>query len=138
MEFAYLTEITGDPKYVEKVEKIREVIVTAQKPKNLYPNYLNPKTGKWGQQHTSVGALGDSFYEYLLKEWIRSGKRDRQAKKLFDDAATEIENELVRKMLASGVSTDTLEKRLHTDGKMKLKNQGPGKGRGRGANRGKK
>ena len=26
MEFAYLTEITGDPKYVQKVEKIREVI----------------------------------------------------------------------------------------------------------------
>jgi hypothetical protein len=31
-----------------------------------------------------------------LKEWLRSGKRDRQAKKLFDEAATEIENELVR------------------------------------------
>ncbi len=78
MEFAYLSEITGDSKYVEKVEKIREVVVSSQRPKNLYPNYLNPKTGKWGQQHTSVGALGDSFYEYLLKEWLRSGKRDRQ------------------------------------------------------------
>ena len=73
-----MSEITGDSKYVEKVEKIREVIVSSQRPKNLYPNYLNPKTGKWGQQHTSVGALGDSFYEYLLKEWLRSGKRDRQ------------------------------------------------------------
>jgi mannosyl-oligosaccharide alpha-1,2-mannosidase len=96
MEFAYLTEITGDPKYVQKVEKIREVILTSQRPKNLYPNYLNPKTGKWGQQHTSVGALGDSFYEYLLKEWLRSGKRDRQAKKLFDEAAIDIENELIK------------------------------------------
>ena len=46
--------------------------------KGLYPNYMNPKTGKWGQAHTSMGALGDSFYEYLLKEWIRSGKRDLQ------------------------------------------------------------
>jgi hypothetical protein len=27
-----------------------------------------------------VGALGDSFYEYLLKEWLRSGKRDTVAK----------------------------------------------------------
>ena len=49
-----------------------------ERPKKLYPNYLHPKTGKWGQQHTSVGALGDSFYEYLLKEWLRSGKRDLQ------------------------------------------------------------
>jgi hypothetical protein len=50
------------------------------RPGRLYPNYLHPKTGKWGQQHTSVGALGDSFYEYLLKEWLRSGKRDTVAK----------------------------------------------------------
>jgi mannosyl-oligosaccharide alpha-1,2-mannosidase len=62
--------LTTAPRYVQKVEKIREVILAAQRPKNLYPNYLNPKTGKWGQQHTSVGALGDSFYEYLLKESI--------------------------------------------------------------------
>ena len=27
-----------------------------------------------------MGALGDSFYEYLLKEWLRSGKRDTVAK----------------------------------------------------------
>ena len=37
-------------------------------------------SGKWGQQHTSMGALGDSFYEYLLKEWLRSGKTDEVAK----------------------------------------------------------
>ena len=97
MEFAYLSDITGDPKYLKAVEKIREVIVSADKPKTLYPNYLNPKTGKWGQQHTSVGALGDSFYEYLLKEWLRSGYQDKQAKELFDQAAIDIENQLVKK-----------------------------------------
>ena len=62
------------------VERVRTVIQEAARPKNLYPNYLNPKTGKWGQQHTSMGALGDSFYEYLLKEWLRSGKKDRQVR----------------------------------------------------------
>lgn len=96
MEFAYLSDITGSPKYREKVEKIREVISEVKRPKSLYPNYLNPKTGKWGQQHTSVGALGDSFYEYLLKEWIRSGKKDVQAKELMDEALTDIENQLVK------------------------------------------
>ena len=78
MEFAYLSDITGNPVYKQKVEKIREVVASVERPKKLYPNYLHPKTGKWGQQHTSVGALGDSFYEYLLKEWLRSGKRDLQ------------------------------------------------------------
>ena len=97
MEFAYLSDITGDPRYVKAVEKVRETIVNAERPKTLYPNYLNPKTGKWGQQHTSVGALGDSFYEYLLKEWLRSGNRDTEAKRLFDEAALDIEKQLVKK-----------------------------------------
>ena len=57
-----------------------QVVIEAERPKSLYPNYLNPKTGKWGQQHTSMGALGDSFYEYLLKEWLRSGKKDLQVR----------------------------------------------------------
>ena len=78
MEFAYLSDITGNPVYKQKVERIREVVSSLERPKKLYPNYLHPKTGKWGQPHTSVGALGDSFYEYLLKEWLRSGKRDLQ------------------------------------------------------------
>jgi len=43
-----------------------------------------------------MGALGDSFYEYLLKEWIRSGKRDLQAKRLFDEAALDVEKQLVK------------------------------------------
>jgi len=103
MEFAYLSDITGNSVYREKVEKIREVISQVERPKKLYPNYLHPKTGKWGQQHTSVGALGDSFYEYLLKEWLRSGKRDAQAKKMFDEAATDIEEMLIQKS-ASGLT----------------------------------
>ena len=78
MEFAYLSDITGNPVYRKKVEKIRRTVKDVERPKKLYPNYLHPKTGKWGQQHTSVGALGDSFYEYLLKEWLRSGKRDQE------------------------------------------------------------
>jgi len=96
MEFSYLSDITGNPIYKQKVEKLRKFVKNAERPKKLYPNYLHPKTGKWGQQHTSVGALGDSFYEYLIKEWLRSGKRDMEAKEMFDSAATDIEEQLVQ------------------------------------------
>jgi len=97
MEFSYLSDITGNPVYKKKVEKIRRAVKEVERPKRLYPNYLHPKTGKWGQQHTSVGALGDSFYEYLLKEWLRSGKRDEEAKLMFDEAAKDIEDYLIQK-----------------------------------------
>ncbi|CAH1798860.1 unnamed protein product, partial [Owenia fusiformis] len=95
LEFAQLTEITGNPIYLEKVMKIREVLQQLDKPNNLYPNYLNPKTGRWGQQHVSIGALGDSFYEYLLKAWLMSGKEDTEARQMYDQAVVNIEDKLV-------------------------------------------
>lgn len=36
--------------------------------------------------HTSVGGLGDSFYEYLLKAWLMSDRTDGEARKTYDDA----------------------------------------------------
>ena len=36
--------------------------------------------------HTAIGALGDSFYEYLIKSWLQSGKKDKMAKKMYDEA----------------------------------------------------
>ena len=29
--------------------------------------------------HVSIGALGDSFYEYLLKSWLGTSKKDTEA-----------------------------------------------------------
>ena len=37
-------------------------------------------------EHVSLGALGDSFYEYLLKSWLMSGKTDMNARKMYDEA----------------------------------------------------
>lgn len=34
----------------------------------------------------SMGALGDSFYEYLLKVWLQTNKEDNEARQMFDDA----------------------------------------------------
>lgn len=50
LEFAYLSDVTGDPTYRMKVDNIRRVIQSMDKPRGLYPNYINPKTGKWGQR----------------------------------------------------------------------------------------
>ncbi|CAG2241125.1 MAN1A_C [Mytilus edulis] len=97
LEFVYLSEITGNPIYKEKVDKIREVLNQIEKPDGLYPNYLNPKTGRWGQQHVAIGALGDSFYEYLIKSYVQSGNKDELAKKMYFDAVKAMEKKMLQK-----------------------------------------
>ncbi|XP_030059885.1 mannosyl-oligosaccharide 1,2-alpha-mannosidase IB isoform X2 [Microcaecilia unicolor] len=97
MEFVHLSYLTGDPVYYNKVMHIRKLLQKMDRPNGLYPNYLNPRTGRWGQHHTSVGGLGDSFYEYLLKAWLMSDKTDTEARRMYDDAIEAIERHLIRK-----------------------------------------
>ncbi|KIH53079.1 glycosyl hydrolase family 47 [Ancylostoma duodenale] len=87
LEFDYLSHVTGNKIYSEKIQKIRNFLTQMEKPKGLYPLYLNPRTGKWGSLDHSIGALGDSFYEYLLKHWLITGKKDELTKNEYDTAA---------------------------------------------------
>lgn len=36
--------------------------------------------------HVSIGGLGDSFYEYLIKSYLMSDKTDQEAKKMYYSA----------------------------------------------------
>lgn len=49
LEFNYLSRVTGNDTYAKKVQRIREVLSSIEKPNGLYSNYLNPRTGKWCQ-----------------------------------------------------------------------------------------
>ncbi|XP_055728787.1 mannosyl-oligosaccharide 1,2-alpha-mannosidase IA-like [Salvelinus fontinalis] len=97
LEFMQLSKLSGNPAFAEKVMNIRKVLNRLDKPQGLYPNYLNPNSGQWGQHHVSVGGLGDSFYEYLLKAWLMSDKTDEEGKKLYYEALQAIETSLMRK-----------------------------------------
>ncbi|KAK0181978.1 hypothetical protein PV327_000154 [Microctonus hyperodae] len=96
LEFSYLSDITGDMIFKNKVEHVRKVLKNLEKPMGLYPNYIHPQTGKWGQHHMSLGALGDSFYEYLLKAWIQSGKEDTEAREMYDEAIDAVVERMVK------------------------------------------
>ncbi|NXT08218.1 MA1C1 mannosidase, partial [Prunella fulvescens] len=113
LEFLHLSQLSGNPVFAEKakhnpspvcvvcalsqVMNIRRVLSRVEKPQGLYPNFLSPVTGSWVQHHVSIGGLGDSFYEYLIKSWLMSDKRDSEAKKMYDDALEAIEKHLVKK-----------------------------------------
>ncbi|XP_046668814.1 mannosyl-oligosaccharide alpha-1,2-mannosidase IA isoform X2 [Homalodisca vitripennis] len=117
LEFGYLSDVTGNSVYRDKVDHIRQVIKGLEKPRGLYPNYLNPKTGKWGQHHMSMGALGDSFFEYLLKEWLRSGREDQEARQMYDEAMQAIMTHMLRTsagglMYFSDLKFDRLEHKM--------------------------
>ncbi|XP_045046625.1 mannosyl-oligosaccharide 1,2-alpha-mannosidase IC isoform X2 [Desmodus rotundus] len=95
LEFLHLTELSGNQVFAEKVRHIRKVLRKIDKPFGLYPNFISPVSGNWMQHHVSVGGLGDSFYEYLIKSWLMSAKTDMEAKDMYYEALKAIETHLL-------------------------------------------
>jgi mannosyl-oligosaccharide alpha-1,2-mannosidase len=52
----------------------------------LWPIHIRPETGVTTGSTITWGAMGDSFYEYLLKYWLLTGKRHEQYKRMYLDA----------------------------------------------------
>ncbi|KAH9624540.1 hypothetical protein KSS87_017750 [Heliosperma pusillum] len=73
LEFIALSQRTGDPKYQQKAEKVISVLNTTFPADGLLPIYINPNSGS-RRSTITFGAMGDSFYEYLLKVWIQGNK----------------------------------------------------------------
>lgn len=40
--------------------------------------------------------MGDSFYEYLLKSWLQSGRTDTETRQMYDDAMEAIVNNMIQ------------------------------------------
>ncbi|XP_075051445.1 mannosyl-oligosaccharide 1,2-alpha-mannosidase IC isoform X2 [Mixophyes fleayi] len=97
LEFLKLSELSGDSVFIEKVNIIRKILKKIEKPHGLYPNYFSPVSGSWVQHHVSLGGLGDSFYEYLIKSWLISAKQDNEAKGMYYEAVEAIEAHLIRR-----------------------------------------
>ncbi|XP_016104571.1 mannosyl-oligosaccharide 1,2-alpha-mannosidase IA isoform X1 [Sinocyclocheilus grahami] len=97
LEFLHLSQLSGSPLFTEKVMNIRKLLNKIEKPHGLYPNFLSPVSGNWVQHHVSIGGLGDSFYEYLIKSYLMSDKTDQEAQKMYYSAMEAIETNLVQK-----------------------------------------
>lgn len=55
---------------------VYKVLESPDRIDGLAPIYADTNTGKLHSQTITLGARGDSYYEYLLKQWILSGKKD--------------------------------------------------------------
>jgi len=101
LEFKYLAYHTGEKKYWDVVERIMTLMRRAEKPNGLYPVFMSPSTGTWTSQKVTLGALGDSFYEYLIKQFLFTKKKEGYLREMFDSAALAIAGKLVQRSTPS-------------------------------------
>ncbi|KAF7289075.1 alpha-1,2-Mannosidase [Mycena chlorophos] len=83
LEFKYLAHLTGRADYFKKSDKIMEIMESAQIKEGQFPTQWDSKSGKPSNNHFSVGAYADSAHEYLLKQYLLTGRSEPRAKELY-------------------------------------------------------
>ncbi|XP_033732719.1 endoplasmic reticulum mannosyl-oligosaccharide 1,2-alpha-mannosidase-like isoform X2 [Pecten maximus] len=97
LEFRDLSRVTKDDKYENSIMTVSKHIHGLPKKDGLVPIFVNANTGSFrGTSTITFGARGDSYYEYLLKQWIQTGKTINMFKDDFLEAIDGVKKHLLR------------------------------------------
>jgi hypothetical protein len=69
LEFKYLSFLTGDAKYAKATTNAMNILIKNEPPTSLVPIFISPETGKYVGDQIRLGSRGDSYYEYLYKQF---------------------------------------------------------------------
>lgn len=79
LEFKDLARLTGDVRFSNVVSNISQVLHRNLDADGLVPIYVDTNTGRFTNHLITLGARGDSYYEYLLKQWIQNGAKENKS-----------------------------------------------------------
>ncbi|KAK9477386.1 glycoside hydrolase [Lipomyces japonicus] len=102
LEFKYLSKLTGETLYWEKAEKVMKVIDDNHAIDALVPIFIHPDTGKFRGQQIRLGSRGDSYYEYLLKQYLQTNNQENIYRQMYDESMTGLKKRLVEKSYPNG------------------------------------
>ncbi|KAI7847753.1 glycoside hydrolase [Circinella umbellata] len=96
LEFTRLSEITGDWTYHHAGQRVYNTFVQLKTNQpGLFPHLINPDTGDAVGDYVSWGGMADSFYEYLIKQYVMSGGKDDRMKEMVIQSIRSMETYLI-------------------------------------------
>ena len=75
LEFRDLSRATGNTTFKTACDNAMDQILSASEGR-MVSMTIDVRTGRFGGGVYTAGAGVDSYYEYLLKQWLQSGKRE--------------------------------------------------------------
>ncbi|KAM4578224.1 mannosidase, alpha, class 1B, member 1b isoform 2-T2 [Fundulus diaphanus] len=105
LEFRELSRLTQEPQYQAAVaEVMNQVHKLDGKLDGLVPMFINTNSGQFTHQGIyTLGARADSYYEYLLKQWIQGGKKEDQFLEDYLQAIEGVKKNLLQKSSPKGL-----------------------------------
>jgi endoplasmic reticulum Man9GlcNAc2 1,2-alpha-mannosidase len=74
MEMKSLAHLTGNEEYWRKAENVIKVLDENNAQGGLLPIFVHPDSGKFTSREIRLGSRGDSYYEYLVKQYLQTNE----------------------------------------------------------------
>ncbi|XP_062930027.1 endoplasmic reticulum mannosyl-oligosaccharide 1,2-alpha-mannosidase-like isoform X2 [Mobula hypostoma] len=99
LEFRELSRLTRKEKYRTAVDDVmKHIHRLGGKKDGLVPMFINTNSGQFTHLGVyTLGARADSYYEYLLKQWIQGGRKEADLLEDYLQAIEGVKKNLIRK-----------------------------------------
>ncbi|KAJ7095850.1 glycoside hydrolase [Mycena belliarum] len=119
LEFRYLSVLTGNSIYWEKAEAVMQTMKRGLMPHGLASIFLNWQTGEFVLSAMRLGSRADSYYEYLLKQYLQTNNTEVVYREMYSDAMDAVHKHLIKKSINSNmVYTSELIPERHPNGEI--------------------
>ncbi|KAJ4370676.1 mannosyl-oligosaccharide alpha-1,2-mannosidase [Neocucurbitaria cava] len=86
LELKYLAYLTGEAQYWEKAEKVMEVVDNNGAKDGLLPIFIYADKGTFRGNEIRWGSRGDSYYEYLIKQYLQTQKQEPVYRDMWEES----------------------------------------------------
>ncbi|QDS73448.1 hypothetical protein FKW77_008799 [Venturia effusa] len=121
LEFTRLSQLTGDARYYDAVQRIMDAFDTQQnktKLPGMWSVVVNAKTENFVEgTGFTIGGMADSLYEYLPKQHILLGGATEQYQNLFENAMVAMKRNIFYRPMTPDGNSILLAGQVNSDGK---------------------
>ncbi|KAG6909091.1 hypothetical protein DXG01_002072 [Tephrocybe rancida] len=104
LELRYLSHLTENVEYWDKAENVMKIIKAARLSSGLASIFMASDSGQFLTSQVRLGSRGDSYYEYLLKQYLQTAQTEPVYREMYDDSMTAVHKSLLRTSLEKNLT----------------------------------
>ena len=95
LEMKYLAKLTGEDMYWDTVENVMKIVDDNNPTDGLVPIFIQAETGAFRTDNIRLGSRGDSYYEYLIKQYLQTSRQEPVYQAMWNESLAGIKKHLI-------------------------------------------
>ncbi|KAK1024843.1 mannosyl-oligosaccharide alpha-1,2-mannosidase, partial [Friedmanniomyces endolithicus] len=95
LEMKYLAKLTGETQYWDRAEHVMKVVDDNDMPDGLLPIFIYADQGAFRGNNIRLGSRGDSYYEYLIKQYLQTSQQEPVYNSMWNESMAGIKKHLI-------------------------------------------